>query len=335
MKKVLAIEDEQNIRETLADLLEILGYQVVQAGDGEQGIKLARNEKPDLILCDINMPGKDGYEVLEILNGDGQLTFVPFIFLTAKSTMEELRRGMEMGADDYLTKPFTHDSLIKTISACEKKKLAQMEQFNVLQNKLNAEKLKLKDIGWLNSHELRRRTSLLQGIYPVIKSGQMTLEEGLELLEESGKEMESATEKVNQIVNGNREENFNGKPCEIEIESIWLVDDDSTQNMLNKFVLKQVNPNWTITEFSNPQKALESLKSGKPDLIFLDINMPEISGFQFLDEIKKANIAMEVIMLSSSVSPSDIKQSLSFDNVVSYVTKPLKRESIEELLVKK
>jgi DNA-binding response OmpR family regulator/DNA-binding CsgD family transcriptional regulator len=121
MTKILIIEDTVELRESIADALQLEGFEVYSATDGETGIKLAWECIPDLILCDILMPGMDGYDVLQALKTNfGQLPF-PFIFITALSERKNFREGMELGADDYLVKPFTIYELLKAINIRIKK----------------------------------------------------------------------------------------------------------------------------------------------------------------------------------------------------------------------
>ena len=100
MKKVLIIEDNADVRDNMCDILSLAGYRAVSAPDGKAGVASARAERPDLILCDIMMAGLDGYGVLKILSGDPATAAIPFVFVTAKSEQEDLRRGMNLGADD-------------------------------------------------------------------------------------------------------------------------------------------------------------------------------------------------------------------------------------------
>ncbi|HNF42741.1 MAG TPA: response regulator, partial [Ferruginibacter sp.] len=103
MKHLLLIEDNDEIRDNTAEILELAGYKVTTAENGKVGVEKAIQEKPDLIICDIMMPVLDGYGVLHLLNKNPELTGIPFIFLTAKAERSDLRKGMEMGADDYIT----------------------------------------------------------------------------------------------------------------------------------------------------------------------------------------------------------------------------------------
>ncbi|AKA34222.1 response regulator [Flagellimonas lutaonensis] len=115
MKKILIIEDNTDVRENMADILELANYSIATAEDGEIGVAKARELHPDLIVCDIMMPKLDGYGVLEELNRHEDTAGTPFIFLTAKSEKTEVRKGMNLGADDYLTKPFEEHELLQAI----------------------------------------------------------------------------------------------------------------------------------------------------------------------------------------------------------------------------
>lgn len=118
---VLVIDDTDEIRENTAELLGLAGYRVVTANNGLEGLETARKMKPDLILCDIMMPGLDGYGVLRALENLPDLNGTPFVFLTAKSERSDFRAAMDLGADDYLMKPFTGDELLRVVAARLKK----------------------------------------------------------------------------------------------------------------------------------------------------------------------------------------------------------------------
>lgn len=120
-KKILLIEDNTEIRENMAEILELAGYKVFTAENGKLGVSTAMEEKPDLIICDIMMPVLDGYGVLHMIQKNSELQAIPFIFLTAKSERNEIRKGMEMGADDYITKPFDGTELLNAIEIRLKK----------------------------------------------------------------------------------------------------------------------------------------------------------------------------------------------------------------------
>ncbi len=115
MKTILVIEDNDEIRENTAEILELANYKVYTAPNGREGIEVATDKKPDLIICDIMMPVLDGYGVLHMINKIPDLQTVPFIFITAKAERAEIRKGMELGADDYITKPFSSTELLNAV----------------------------------------------------------------------------------------------------------------------------------------------------------------------------------------------------------------------------
>jgi DNA-binding response OmpR family regulator len=121
MKSVLVIDDNPDIRDNTAEILELAGYKTFTAENGKQGVELAQKEKPDVIVCDIMMPELDGYGVLHLLRKNEDTQRIPFLFLTAKTERSDFRKGMEMGADDYITKPFEDIELLNAIEVRLKK----------------------------------------------------------------------------------------------------------------------------------------------------------------------------------------------------------------------
>lgn len=138
MKKILLIEDNQDIRENTAEILELANYKVITAENGKIGVTLAMSELPDLIICDIMMPVLDGYGVLHLLSKNDELAKIPFIFMTAKSERSDFRKGMEMGADDYITKPFDDIELLNAIEARLKKTAIATKDFSKDMDGLNS-----------------------------------------------------------------------------------------------------------------------------------------------------------------------------------------------------
>jgi DNA-binding response OmpR family regulator len=121
MKSVLVIDDNPGIRENTAEILELAGYKTFTAENGKKGVEVAIKEKPDVIICDIMMPELDGYGVLHLLKKNAGTENIPFVFLTAKTERSDFRKGMEMGADDYITKPFEEIELLNAIETRLKK----------------------------------------------------------------------------------------------------------------------------------------------------------------------------------------------------------------------
>lgn len=128
MKKILVIEDEPEMRRNLTTVLRYENYTPLSAENGAEGLRLAREQHPDLILCDVMMPELDGYGVLAALRADGATVAIPFVFLTAKGEHPDVRAGMNLGADDYLTKPVATPDLLATIRT-RLERAAQQVQF--------------------------------------------------------------------------------------------------------------------------------------------------------------------------------------------------------------
>lgn len=114
-KKILVIEDTLEVRENICEILELAGYKALDAPNGKRGVEIAVNSQPDLILCDVMMPELDGFGVLKILGKKAETNKIPFIFLTAKAEKSDFRKGMGLGADDYITKPFDDTELLEAI----------------------------------------------------------------------------------------------------------------------------------------------------------------------------------------------------------------------------
>lgn len=131
MKSVLVIDDNRDIRENTAEILELAGYKTFTAENGKKGVEAAQREKPDVIVCDIMMPELDGYGVLHLLRKNKDTEQIPFVFLTAKTERTDFRKGMEMGADDYITKPFEDIELLNAIEI-------RLKKAEVLSNKYAA-----------------------------------------------------------------------------------------------------------------------------------------------------------------------------------------------------
>ncbi|UII25331.1 response regulator [Fulvivirga maritima] len=137
MRKILIIEDNNEIRENIAEILELDGYEPLEAANGKEGVQIAVDQHPDLIICDIMMPELDGYGVLHILAKKEQTANIPFIFLTAKAEKTDIRKGMNLGADDYLTKPFEDTELLDAIQIRLKKTEALKKEYNSNADGLN------------------------------------------------------------------------------------------------------------------------------------------------------------------------------------------------------
>ena len=168
---ILVIEDTRSIREEIRDILSFEGMQVFTAENGQEGIDKAKEHIPDLILCDIMMPVKDGFEVFDEIQNINKLKHTPFIFLTAKATIKNRREGMILGADDYIAKPFDIDLLIRSIkSRLYKEKKRKEAEKNKLENLQY-------NISFAIPHELLTPLSAIIGISSLMKDPDIEIEE--------------------------------------------------------------------------------------------------------------------------------------------------------------
>ena len=197
MKTILLIEDNIDIRENMSEIMSLASYNVLTAENGKIGVELASEHKPDLIICDIMMPVLDGYGVIHMLQKNPDTQSIPFIFLTAKAERSEMRRGMELGADDYITKPFNGTELLNAIESRLKKsdqireKLSGINGLNTLINTVSGkEALKVFIANRSVSKFKKKQVIYTEGNHPhrlyYVESGKVktfkTNEEGKELI---------------------------------------------------------------------------------------------------------------------------------------------------------
>jgi DNA-binding response OmpR family regulator len=171
MKKVLVIEDNVDIRENIIEILELAGYTLFGADNGMKGVELGLKNLPDIILCDIMMPELDGYGVLHMLQKHKETSAIPFIFLTAKAEHLDQRKGMDLGADDYLTKPFNGAELLNSIETRLRKKQVHNELYSRSLDQLNS--LVSKNDGLSELRQVIQERKIR-----VIKKGQVIYYEG-------------------------------------------------------------------------------------------------------------------------------------------------------------
>ncbi len=181
MKKILVIEDEDNIRENIFDTLTLNGYDTFTSKNGIEGVNLAKQITPDLILCDIMMPQMDGYEVLKKIKSDEKSLLIPFVFISAKSNHDDIRNGMNLGADDYLIKPFLLQDLINMVES----KLADADRKK--KNYFDKQQDLIEQYGLIQMHELN---TPMNGILTSIT-----------LLQEMGQDYSADAAELLQIIN--------------------------------------------------------------------------------------------------------------------------------------
>ncbi len=165
---ILIIEDNKDMRENTAEILEMANYKVITSDNGKSGIELARNNKPDLILCDIMMPEIDGYNVLRAIENIPEMIGTPFVFISAKSEKKDIRTGMDLGADDYLTKPFSGNDLLKVVASRINKSNILKKNFTKTIDGLNdfiREVKSLYELGSLSEQRTHKRFKKKDTIY--------------------------------------------------------------------------------------------------------------------------------------------------------------------------
>jgi signal transduction histidine kinase len=195
MAKILVIEDERLLREDIVDTLSLSSFDVISAPNGETGLAMAREHMPDVILCDIRMPGVNGYQVLEELRTNSNTAPIPFIFLTAQADRESMRSGMRLGADDFVTKPFSAEELISAVEA-------RLERRNMFvrdaESKLEQAKLRLTR---MITHELKTPLVSMNSVLDIVarrmdRLGQTDLGDMLSTIDAGGKRLNHLVEQM-------------------------------------------------------------------------------------------------------------------------------------------
>lgn len=245
--KILIIEDNNDIRESTAEILELTGYVVLQASHGKTGVELAQQHIPDLILCDIMMPELDGYGVLYMLSKNPNTATIPFIFLTAKAERVDFRKGMEMGADDYLTKPYDDIELLNAIESRLHKKekqqafySQQLQNLNELAATSTGGSAELKTlIAGRKTRAVKKKQILYydgdqpQGIYLVLSGGIKTLKQATD-----GRELMTGLYKAEDYLGVTAlllDEPFNETAEAVEDSTVCLLPKESIMELLNRY----------------------------------------------------------------------------------------------------
>ena len=226
-QKILAIEDERVNRRIIEETLRSGGYQALIAENGEIGLNLAQIETPDLILCDIMMPQLNGYQVLQALRDSEETNAIPIIFLTGKDSWDDLRRGMDLGVDDYLTKPFNPKELLGAVAS-------RLERQAIYTRKLQQKHQQIEELEKLTSiasHEFRTPLAVISSSVGILKSFSQELseEKKQEHLQIIQTYVKHTTQLLDDILNVNRSEG--DKIC-INLEPIALF--EFCQNLIQE-----------------------------------------------------------------------------------------------------
>ncbi|SEO85169.1 cAMP-binding domain of CRP or a regulatory subunit of cAMP-dependent protein kinases [Mucilaginibacter gossypiicola] len=245
-QKILIIEDNTDIRENVVEILELAGYTVFEADNGKTGVELATKNLPDVILCDIMMPELDGYGVLYMLNKNPETAAIPFIFLTAKAERIDQRKGMEMGADDYLTKPFDDMELLSAIESRLRKKNVQQSFYSQSLESLNSIVSKNSGLAELKRIIAERKARLFKkdqviyydgdkgnGLYLILNGRVKTVK-----LANDGRELMTAIHSAEEYLGVNAmlsNEPYSDTATAMEDSLLCLIPKDQLDNLLNLY----------------------------------------------------------------------------------------------------
>jgi CheY-like chemotaxis protein len=264
MKKILVIDDADFILESTSILLKFEGYEVITAQDGEEGVRLAFEHKPDMILCDISMPKLDGYGVLKAIKEDKYLSTVPFLFLTAFAEKINIRTGMSKGADDYIVKPFTRDDLITAIESQKKK-------YNLIEQRVQKQVNQVgKNITYAMPHEFRTALNEVIGSAKFLLSGAGTISD--EEIRETAEDIVYSANRLLKIT-----ENF---LIYVSIES--FVSSNERKKMLRECVTEE--PRGILKDMAN----VTSYRYNRPSDLVIDI----LDTYE--DEPQKDKVPIEI-----------------------------------------
>lgn len=329
--KILLIEDDHDLSESICTMLELKGYNIVCRNDGFSGLELAMEIKPGLIICDLNMPLMDGYEVLEKVRSSEELIDTPFIFLTGQTDEDHRRDGMIRGADDFVAKPFKLDQLIRTIHSVLDKNHYRQFQLSRLSNEVQEKVAAINRINFLTNHQVRANLAKIIQTISLMDDGILSVNDCLPILSIAAGEIDNITIDINHIINADLSKlRGKSKVINLHYKNIVIIDDDKMQLFLNQMVISKTLKT-SVTQFLDAREALEFVKNNGADLILLDLNMPHMTGLEFLKELKEANLQIPVAMLSSSMDPEHINSCLSFQNVFQYLVKPLNPHKLKQL----
>lgn len=319
MKKVLIIENEKAINNLLAKILHHHGYDIMQAFNGREGILQIVHKKPDIVLCDISMPVMTGWELICLLKRMAPVNHIPIIFITAKVQQSDIELASSLGADGYFTKPFEIDELLPSIDHMVNGYTAKAVQA------ASAEQLFL--TGPLSM--VKEQTSYKVNLAFLIE--RFSQAEGIDIdiikfLKEEDRRVTNHFEDAPQSLDPLKKR---------EIKTVFSVDDDDIQNLLNEKLIKKVIPHAEVKSFNHPEKLLEHFKAvngSLPDLMLLDIYMPNMNGFELLNELHTREIFIPTFMVSAAASQSEHQKPTKFPSIHAFIGKPLNVDKLNKLL---
>lgn len=333
---ILVVDDDTIILESISDVLSNQQYTIVTVTNGIDALEILNNPncKIDLIISDIAMPELTGFDILSKIARTPSLNHIPVILLSANNDKDIIRKGFRYGAVEFLDKPFRNAELLSIVhETLDDDQEIRKTNIQKAKHLIGLQKT-LKNVSYINSHSLRHSNSKVLQLLDLVREKQMHAEDALEIIGKMGEEIDT-TSKLLQEIMDSRLDILKQKLTYFKLKessNIWFIDDDGLINLIHQKIVGaflKVN----IKTFLFAKDALNLIEEGteKPDVIFLDINMPQISGFDFLDYLEEKGIQIPVVMLSSSIQKEDIDKSLAYENVVTYLTKPLRKDTLELL----
>ncbi|WP_258097811.1 response regulator [Marinoscillum pacificum] len=330
---VLLIEDDRGISEAVVEMLRLNQMSVTCAYCCNDALEVLTDFKPDIIISDIMLPDGTGFDILRFLRNDTTIIdYIPFIFLSGRAAHQDIRQGMNLGADDYLTKPFEYEDLIQTIRTVYEKNQVKHQHLTKLEGELASKMHQIDQVKSITSHDLRSRVVKIFNMIELLREEKLPKEKFIDWMMQSGEYFDEVMYKIHEILNEsmNQPASYSGS---LHLpKSMWHVEDDVIQRMFVKSIVDKSFAHLDYQSFDNANEALGLMLQGEfPDYILLDINMPGMSGFELLDAMREKQLNTQVIMLSSSISDTDIVESYTYQNVVGYEVKPLKKEVFNHL----
>lgn len=333
-QKILIIEDNNDIRENVVEILELAGYTVFEADNGKAGVELAVKNLPDVILCDIMMPELDGYGVLFMLNKNSETAAIPFIFLTAKAERIDQRKGMEMGADDYLTKPFDDIELLNAIESRLRKQNARqnfysqsLENLSSIVSKNNGLAELKRIIGERKTRQVKKDQVIYydgdkgNGLYLILKGRVKTVK-----LANDGRELMTAIHSAEEYLGVNAmlsNEAYTDTATAMEDSLLCLIPKDQLDNLLNLYpdvareFIKLLSNHIRDREEQLLQLAYSSVRKRMADTL-MRLHKQQTEGFKISREdlAAMAGVATETV----SRTLTDFKEENLIDKKGSQIT---------------
>ncbi|MEM6765937.1 MAG: response regulator [Bacteroidota bacterium] len=351
MTTILIIEDEKELRENLKVFFDIRKYNTLVAANGLEALGMLDVHTPDIIICDVKMPEMDGYALLQRIRKKEAFAAIPFLFLTAKTSYEDARTGMNLGADDYLYKPFSYKQLEAAVNA----RLRRLKQYVKLTpaiehmgetlTKIGNAPEELKEEILLLQERLRRKSNQIEAYHHIasheIRGPVANIMGLVEMLDVEGdgmgviSKLKSAADQLDKTIFDLHNHidpyldqyvfssQWGGKD---KVSNIYLLDDSPVLQLIFRQLIKKYYPDITPYIFSSIEEVLLAVEDDKipePDIFFLDINLKGENGWEMLEALNERSLTWDVLILTSAIEKEERQKAFTFDQVKGFLIKPL------------